>query len=223
MRDMSVWLTRASAATIVDKSDMRLLLALLLSGANTSGYTKAVDIEVKGLEGKLLTQSRTYREQVASFPKMLAELLKDGAAAEKARLEALTRLVARSLNFQVFGGDRQPLKEADYAAVVEALSPDDMLKNLSVQLTKNASDYFGRCGNASSVAAIKEALGEDQARQISKGTGKAIAAFAAANVPQTGWLPPQLRPKAYRGPSKAKIVAMLAKKKPAAAPKKKAA
>lgn len=200
MRDMSQWLTEAAAGALVAHSEIKLLHALILAGANGAGYSKAVDIKVGGLHGKLLNSSRTYRENNLPFEKLFAELMKSGGPAETKRVTLLAEMVARSFDFQVFRGDKSPLKDPAYAAVVNAMHTPDLLDELTEQLTKNAERYFVGAGKRANIEAIKESLGADTARQISKGTGKAIAAFAAQNVPETGWLPEAMRPAGYKPP-----------------------
>lgn len=199
MRDMSTWLTQASAEALIAHNDTKLLHALILAGANGAGFSKAVDIKVNGLSGKVATSSRTYRDNNKPFAPLFAEMMKPGA--EKQRATLLAELVARSFDFQVFSGTRPPLKEPAYAAVVNALHGPDLLAQLTAQLVKNAPRYFGGAGKRSNIDAIKEALGADTARQVGKGTGKTISAFAAKHVPPTGWLPEQLRPAAYKAPA----------------------
>ena len=88
--------------------------------------------------------------------------------------------------------------------------------NAALRGAFDAKDYFNGVSKALCLKAIEEAMGADMARQQAKKTKGEIAAFAAENVPETGWLPIQLRAKGYDGPPKAKALASNPKAKKAA-------
>jgi hypothetical protein len=69
------------------------------------------------------------------------------------------------------------------------------------------------------LASIEDALGDEQERKNKDKSKEALAAFCAASIP-AGWLPPELRTKAYVQPQ-AKAAAKPAPAKPAAAKKAK--
>lgn len=64
----------------------------------------------------------------------------------------------------------------------------------------DAADYFGGVAKPFVIQAIREAVNEDEARKAVKLKKKELVEFAVKNVPQTGWLPPELRCATYSGP-----------------------
>src|SRR5262249_49068088 len=66
----------------------------------------------------------------------------------------------------------------------------------------DAEDYFNGAPKPFVLAAIAESASADEARKLKSGKRAAIAKFAIANVPKTGWLPAALRTANYDGPSK---------------------
>lgn len=64
----------------------------------------------------------------------------------------------------------------------------------------DAPDYFGGASKPFVVQAVSEALNDDEARKAEKMKKAELTAFALANVPDTGWLPPELRAPTYSGP-----------------------
>lgn len=63
-----------------------------------------------------------------------------------------------------------------------------------------ARDYFTRVPKHFIAAAVKEAIGADEARQVAAMKTEQAAKCAIANVPKTGWLPVALRTVHYDGP-----------------------
>lgn len=64
----------------------------------------------------------------------------------------------------------------------------------------DAADYFKSVSKPFVIQAIREALNDDEARKAEKMKKAELTAFALANVPKTGWLPPELRAPTYSGP-----------------------
>ncbi len=65
--------------------------------------------------------------------------------------------------------------------------------------------YFKAAPKSFVIRAIKEAVSPEQAKQLDKGTKAAAWKFALANIPKTGWLPPELRTSHYDGPGAKKV------------------
>ncbi|TIN76757.1 ParB/RepB/Spo0J family partition protein [Mesorhizobium sp.] len=91
---------------------------------------------------------------------------------------------------QIFGGHRRSL--------VGAIDAERMTGALLEKF--DAADYFGGASKPFVITAIREALNDDEARRADKMKKAELTAFALANVPQTGWLPPELRAPTYSGP-----------------------
>ncbi|MGX9145911.1 ParB/RepB/Spo0J family partition protein [Mesorhizobium sp. 128a] len=73
----------------------------------------------------------------------------------------------------------------------------------ALQESFDASDYFNGASKPFVIQAIREALNDDEARKAEKLKKPDLVAFALANVPKTGWLPPELRAPTYSGPGEA--------------------
>jgi len=75
-------------------------------------------------------------------------------------------------------------------------------KRMELALTGafDPADYFGGVAKPLVVQAIREAINEDEAKKADKMKKAELVAFAVANVPSTGWLPPELRCATYGGP-----------------------
>lgn len=76
--------------------------------------------------------------------------------------------------------------------------------NAHIRKQFDAKDYFGGAPKPFLLKAISEAINADEARKVSAKPKSEIARFAIANVPKTGWLPPELRTAHYDGPGGAK-------------------
>lgn len=116
-----------------------------------------------------------------------------------------------ALDFQRFSSNDDMLLKGNPGLICNTIKPEAM--NAALRGAFDAKDYFNSVPKALCMAAIKEAIGVDAARQQEKKKGPEIAAFAIANVVATGWLPPQLRAKGYDGPPKAKVLAAAPKPK----------
>ncbi|MER8762867.1 ParB/RepB/Spo0J family partition protein [Mesorhizobium sp. M0968] len=90
--------------------------------------------------------------------------------------------------------------DADAAPLAASIRPD--LLAVALQETFDAADYFGGASKPFVVQAIREAINDEEARKADKMKKADLTAFALANVPQTGWLPPELRAPTYSGPGK---------------------
>ncbi|MES0168221.1 ParB N-terminal domain-containing protein [Mesorhizobium sp. M0027] len=94
----------------------------------------------------------------------------------------------------------KPPFDANAAPLAAAIQPD--LLTAALQERFDAADYFGGASKPFVIQAIREAINEDEARKAEKMKKAELVAFALANVPQTGWLPPELRAPTYSGPGK---------------------
>lgn len=68
----------------------------------------------------------------------------------------------------------------------------------------DAQDYFKGATTAATLFAVQEAVNEDEAKRLARGTKKDAISYALTNVVPTGWLPPEFRTVHYDGPSMAK-------------------
>jgi ParB family chromosome partitioning protein len=194
---LSTQLTKATATALIQ--DEQLALSVLLAGIGCS-YDGGVRISVSGIGARddrsLLGADKMDRALALAMELKPAE-----------RISMLAQLAANALDFQSRSLD-EDYKHSGAIAICNALDPK--LINPALRGIFDAKDYFAGVSKALGLKAIEEALGPDLARQQAKGTKADIVAFAVENVPPTGWLPVQLRPKGYDGPpvkaSKLKVV-----------------
>lgn len=99
----------------------------------------------------------------------------------------------------------KPPFDADAGPLAAAIDPIQMTHALNEAF--DAPDYFGGASKPFVVQAIREALNEDEARKAEKMKKAELTAFALANVPQTNWLPPELRAPTYSGPGVIPVLA----------------
>lgn len=217
MHRLSVQFTIAAQTALIQDRD--LAISVLLAGLATSGYCEGVKASVSGL-GRAKLDLLGGRDFAANLE--LAQALKPPD-----RIDMLVLAAGAALDFQAHSTSQEFLK-GNAALLCDTIAADTM--NAALRGAFEAKDYFDSVSKTPCLLAIKEALGADIARQQESKPKADIAAFALANVPATGWLPPQLRGKAYDGPptKKAAVAAKpAAKTKPgkpaAAAPLKKAA
>ncbi|ODM71701.1 ParB/RepB/Spo0J family partition protein [Bradyrhizobium elkanii] len=185
---LSVQLTMAAETALIQDQDLAIsvLLAKFASNMNCDG----VQVSVSGLgASKLdLLGSKKFADNLE-----LARALKPAE-----RIELLVLVAGAALNFQRFSSADDNLLKGNPGLICDAIKPAAM--NAALRGAFDAKDYFGSVPKALCLAAIKEVLGADIARQQEKNKGAEITAFASANIPSTGWLPPQLRIKGYDGP-----------------------
>lgn len=206
---LSLQLTEAAATAL--SQDLELAIIVLLAGLAQRHSYGGVKLSVSGLGASKLDLTGVH--EVADNIPLLREMnLGD-------RMLLLAPIAAASLDFQnrSLEADKDPNGIA--RAVCDALNPASL--NAALRGAFDAKDYFGGVAKPLVLAAIGEALGADIERQQAKGSKLEMVAFAIANVPQTGWLPPQLRAKGYDGPPVAKpaiaVAASDRKKRPARA------
>ncbi|SDC07642.1 chromosome partitioning protein, ParB family [Bradyrhizobium brasilense] len=178
-----------SAAHTALNQDQDLAISVLLAGLASSA-PDGIRVNVTGMgAGKLdLLGARKFADALE-----LARALKPAE-----RIGLLVLVAGAALDFQRYSSNDDNLLKGNPGLICEAIKPDAM--NAALRGAFDAKDYFNSVPKALCLAAIKEAIGADIARQQEKKKGPEIAAFALANVPSTGWLPPQLRIKGYDGP-----------------------
>lgn len=209
---LSEALTYATAEALAKQPE--IAIPAMLAGFGAATMDCAVRVEEKGLAERR-GEGRGAKRDV-SFTSIFDTMLK---ADTKRRLEALAAIAGRALDFQCQSAARKPLADKSVAAICNAL--DGKALNAAIRAKFNAEDYFGGVNSTLRLQAIKDACGDDAAGRAAKLKKGEQAAFAVANVPKTGWLPPELRTSHYDGPAAKK--ATVTKLKPKAKATKKAA
>lgn len=205
---LSVQLTRGTATALLQDPELALILML----AAFASHGMLVRVNALGLGSSTL--DLTGQEELP----VNIELFKKMKPAE--RLEMVAAVTAGALNFENVSLDGDKYGEAeDVRAICNEIDPKAL--NAALRGVFDAKDYFGSVNKALCLAAIGEALGADVARQHANSSKQEIVALAIENVPETGWLPPQLRAKGYDGPPAKKTAAKAPAKKAAKAAKKK--
>lgn len=212
---LSTQLTTAAETALIQDQDLAIsvLLAKFSSNMNCDG----IRVNVTGMgAGKLdLLGAKKFADCLE-----LARALKPAE-----RIELLVLVAGAALDFQRFSSNDDNLLKGNPGLICGAIKPAAM--NAALRGAFDAKDYFASVPKALCLAAIKEAVGADIARQQENKKGPEITAFAIANVSPTGWLPPQLRAHGYDGPpmkAKGKLApAPVKAKKPAKAAAKKVA
>ncbi|MBN8960555.1 MAG: ParB N-terminal domain-containing protein [Rhizobiales bacterium] len=206
---LSVQLTTGTATALAQ--DHELALCVLLAGF-AADHGCGVRLSVIGLGGSTLDLFGTCNFVDALT---LARKLK-----HEERLALVAEIAAAALDFQNKPLDQNPTDRLHGPRSVCA-AIDAVLLNPALRGAFDARDYFGAVPKAIALAAIADALGPDAAKPLANKPKADIVDFAIANVPGTGWLPPQLRAAGYDGPPIGKTVKLPPACKAAA--KKKAA
>ncbi|MBR0687323.1 transcriptional regulator [Bradyrhizobium manausense] len=202
---LSIQLTTATQTALIQDQDLAIsvMLAKFASNMNSDG----IRLNVSGLgAGKLdLLGAKGFADNLE-----LARALKPAE-----RIALLVLVAGAALDFQRFSSNDDNLLKGNPGLICAAIKPEAM--NAALRGAFDAKDYFASVPKTLCLAAIKEALGADIARQQDKNKGAEIATFAIANVAPTGWLPPSLRTKGYDGPPAKKAPGKVEAKKPAKA------
>lgn len=180
-----------AAANAICEVDHKIALAALIAGFACAQFNSPVKVDDNGYE--LGRKSYQPKNRTGKFS---AEF----EAAKKLKLEKqldqLALIVGRSLDLRVMdkfhGGDKANIESK---ALVESLGASFIAQ---AQKAFDAKDYFSSISKTLALKAIEEAVSKDQAQKLASKKSAEIAAFALANVPKTGWLPPQLRNAAYK-------------------------
>ncbi|TIN36827.1 MAG: ParB/RepB/Spo0J family partition protein [Mesorhizobium sp.] len=144
---------------------------------------------------------KTYGEDKETFASVFARLM-DMTDEELFQVAAGCAAEAVHMERPYIG---KPPFDANAAPLAASIQPD--LLTAALQETFDAADYFGGASKPFVITAIREALNDDEARKADKMKKAELTAFALANVPQTGWLPPELRAPTYSGPGEVPEVA----------------
>lgn len=187
MQRLSVQLTKAVGDAIV--ANPKTALAAVVAGlAVSGGYGYPISVKAEGL----LRETR----RVEAFEAVLEALL---SKSTDELLAALAHEARFMVDLQVHSSADAPLAKPHRACFVEALEAEALQEALRANF--DAEDYFRSVPRALAEAAIREALNEDEARKAAKLKKGPLVDFAVANVPPTGWLPPELRTSTYAGPA----------------------
>lgn len=163
------------------------LVTLLAGFLTVDFYNQPIRVEHKGY-------GRTPIRDGDSFKDIFARLQ---AMTEDELLQVAAGIAASALDLTTHNPLAPPMRGAN-GVLAAALDPVRLHAALGSQF--DAQDYFAAAPKALAIRAVAEALNEDEARKAGK-LGKAdLVAFAVANVPPTGWLPPELRSPTYAGP-----------------------
>lgn len=165
----------------------RVALVALLAGFVAGGWVgQAIRVRVEGF-GHVPSKPESFAAAFKSLSKLRDKALFDAAAAICATTIDLQRHSAEKKPFDDEGG---PLVNAFDAKIMgEALKKHFDLR-----------DYFSGVSKPIALQAIREALGEEQAREAAKKKKADLVEYAVTNMPATDWLPPQLRWAGYTGP-----------------------
>ncbi|TPL40672.1 hypothetical protein [Mesorhizobium sp. B2-4-6] len=95
----------------------------------------------------------------------------------------------------------------DRDASILATTIDAEHLTAALHKTFDAEDYFSAASKPFVIAAIREAINEDEARKADKLKKKELVEFAVKNIVGTGWLPRELRAPTYSGPGEMPAIA----------------
>ncbi len=187
---LSVQLTQGAATAL--QQDAELSLIILLAGIAHKYSGEAVRVSVSGLNAHRLDLTGT--QDIADNIALLRKLT------PTERMQLIGPIAAASLDFQTHNVQDKTAFVGSKSARAVCDAIDAAALNAGLRGAFDAKDYFAAVPKALAIDAIREAMGDDVAAQQAKGSKAEISAFALANVPATGWLPPQLRAAGYDGP-----------------------
>lgn len=191
---LSIQLTTGTATALMQ--DQELALCVLLAGV-AAHHGDGVTISVSGLGGRTLDLfgTRKFADALAIARKLKHE----------DRMTLLAEVAAATLDFQNKPLDEKPSDRMHGPrSICDAIAPEVL--NPALRGAFDARDYFGSLPKPLALVAITEALGPEAAKTLGSKPKGDIVDFAVANVPATGWLPPQLRAAGYDGPPIGKSV-----------------
>ena len=185
MHRLSLQLTEGAATAL--SQDVGLALIVLLAGF-ASKHSNFVKISVNGVGAAALDLTGTI-DLPGNIAMVKSLSLQD-------RMALIAPIAAAGLDFQHRSFDRD---DGRYLGTIcNEMDPASL--NAALRGAFDAKDYFANVSKPILLQAIREALGDDVARQQANQGKPSIVAFALENVPPTGWLPVQLRAKGYDGP-----------------------
>lgn len=190
-RDMQTALTNMATAGLAKALALQadVCLAALVAGMTVNG-DGPIRAQATGMERRLAGQD----DIDAEFAETFRPIVKGGKANA---MKGVATIASGALDL-LMSGDPLPLQERNAAAIVNALHTKAVNKALRENF--RAADYFKGVSKHFCRAAIVEALGLETFGRVSSSSKDDIAIFAIANVPKTGWLPPELRIFGYDGP-----------------------
>lgn len=193
MHRLSIQLTLAARQAI--ETEPRLGLVALLAGfLSHAPYGDPVRVSHSGY-GRA---SYSRAEERESYADVLARLT---AMDDASLFRVAAGIAGQSLDLQRMDASKPPLADSGIDALLAAIDPP----TLGVRLAEafDADDYFKSVSKPLVLQAIREAgFSEDQAKTSTMKKGDLVA-FAVANVPKSGWLPPELRTANYSGSGRA--------------------
>lgn len=203
MQRLSVQLTAAAKQAIT--ANPKTALAAVVAGLVTRTAYGGIPVRVCA-EG-MLKEGRDKPDFAQLFSGLLDKSVDE-------LLDALAIEAGFMLDMHSHTNTNPPLGNSVNRVFVEALEADILQTALRDRF--DAEDYFKSVPKSFTLAAIREAIGDDQAQKAEKLKKGEIVALALANIPKTGWLPPELRTARYAGPrAKAKPTRKLRTKKAA--------
>ena len=198
---LSIQLTQAAATAVTQHPNRAFEIAVAALLANQR-FSLGARLNHDGLASKGPTRLVEFHDAYRNVTAMAPEQ----------QLEVLATVVGKSLSFESQNAQALPLKDKSVATICEALGAEMVA---ATRQAFDAEDYFGSISKPLILKAIEEALNADEARKATAKPKAELVKFAVANVPQTGWLPAELRTSHYDGPGSQP------RKKPKAAPKPK--
>ncbi|TPN73434.1 hypothetical protein FJ980_32225 [Mesorhizobium sp. B1-1-5] len=183
---LSIQATKAASKAIAEEP--LLGLVALLAGFLGGIHHGPVKVSMSGIGGGI-----PHGEQ-ESYSGAFARL---SAMSDPDLFKVAAGLASRALDMQCHNTGNLPF---DRGAKELAAAIDASHMTAALREAFDAADYFGGVSKPIVITAIREALNEDEARKAEKLKKAELTAFALANVPKTGWLPPELRAPTYSGP-----------------------
>jgi ParB family transcriptional regulator, chromosome partitioning protein len=181
---LSTQMTKAAAAAVKKHPDDALDITIAAILANGDDFRPGVKLSHSGMGShKAKGSFKSHYEAVSKL-----------SVAKK--LGVLAEAIGVAFDFQCHSADA-------FRAFRAVGLPDTLGKEMVAELREafDAEDYFKSVPKALCLAAIKEAINEDEARKVASKPSADIKKFATTNVPKTGWLPPELRTAHYDGPA----------------------
>jgi len=126
------------------------------------------------------------------------------AMSDADRLKRMASLIGQSFSFRDHRNVLADVEgtQTDVAAICAALDGDTL--NREIRGMFDSNDYFSGVNGALRVKAVAEAVNADEAAKVGRMKKPEAVAYCVANIPPTGWLPPELRTSHYDGPGAAK-------------------
>lgn len=194
---LSIAATMATRSALRD--DPRLGLVALLAGflTRSGSYDSVQDAPIRvSHEGYAKPTIDPHgREQ---FGPALARL---SAMTDEELFKAAAGIAGAALSVETPYTGAMPFTSGA-GALAEAIRPDKLQAALLDAF--DAEDYFGSAPKPIALAAIREALGEEEASIAGKLKKAELVEFATERLQPTGWLPPELRTRDYVGHGVAK-------------------